>query len=754
MLSRIQRRSLRTKIIAWSFVPTAILLLAVALVAYFAYQQVTETLAIERDQQLTRLSASQLLSKLTPYADELTALARTADIRLGDASRQQNALVEARNRLVVFDGGVVLLDTFGTVRASEPARPELAGQDWSNRDYFRRMVSDPKPTFSNILNDGLDSTEVIAVAVPVIGDRGEFLGTLVGMFRLGPTAVSAFYGSIVKLRIGQSGNPYLVDGLGKVIYHWDNTNIGEDFSSQPVVQRVLGGETGAIRTRDLQDNDIVAGFSPVPGTDWSLVTEESWTTLSNAARTYRETLVLLLVMGIVIPTTVVAIGVRRITQPINEVIGAAREVARGNLGQTISVDTGDEIETLARQFNRMSAQLQESYAELEKQVADRTEALAALNAIAAVASRSQNLQDVLDRTLEKTLEVMRIETGGIYLLDENSYVLSLAAQQGIGSDGHGTLDTLHPESGFPGQVVQSDEAIVVSEVSLDPQLDHNGPIAQGFRTLAGVPLASSGKVLGALFVASRDPRRFSDQELELLTSIGHQMGVAVENARLLAQAQETATLRERQRLARELHDAVTQTLFSASLIAEVLPRLWQINPEEGWRRVEELRLLTRGALAEMRTLLMELRPSALTEAPLADIVRQLSEAFIGRTRVPVNVEVDGESRLPADAQVALYRIAQEALNNIAKHAGATQVTISLHCSPQGAYLSIRDDGAGFDPNETAPDRLGLAIMRERAEAIGANLTIDSQPGRGTMVEVAWSPISEARPAEAADSPIP
>jgi signal transduction histidine kinase len=203
-------------------------------------------------------------------------------------------------------------------------------------------------------------------------------------------------------------------------------------------------------------------------------------------------------------------------------------------------------------------------------------------------------------------------------------------------------------------------------------------------------------------------------------------------------------------LARDLHDAVTQTLFSASLIAEVLPRIWERHPEEGRRRLDELRELTRGALAEMRTLLLELRPSALVDAALGDLLRQLAESITGRARVPVSVEVEGECALPPEVKVALYRIAQEALNNVAKHAGASQALVSLRYFPLdvggergGAgvvELRVSDDGRGFNLESVPPESLGLGIMRERAEAIGAALNIDSEVGHGTQVVVAWKDI--------------
>lgn len=206
---------------------------------------------------------------------------------------------------------------------------------------------------------------------------------------------------------------------------------------------------------------------------------------------------------------------------------------------------------------------------------------------------------------------------------------------------------------------------------------------------------------------------------------------------LAEKAAEEAVIAERTRLARDLHDAVTQTLFSASLIAEVLPDLWDINHDEALKSTDELKQLTRGALAEMRTLLLELRPAALTQARFEDLIKQLAEALIGRARLPIQVQIDGERKLPPDIQVALYRIAQEALNNVAKYAQASQVDVHIMYSASGVHLEIADNGIGFELNQGKPTSLGLRIMRERAEAIEAELSIESHPGQGTRVAVTW-----------------
>lgn len=207
---------------------------------------------------------------------------------------------------------------------------------------------------------------------------------------------------------------------------------------------------------------------------------------------------------------------------------------------------------------------------------------------------------------------------------------------------------------------------------------------------------------------------------------------------LAERAAEEAVAADRTRLARDLHDAVTQTLFSASLTAEVLPDLWEMDVEEAKRSTEELRQLTRGALAEMRTLLLELRPATLTQTRLSDLIRQLCEAFIGRSRLPIKLSIEGDCTLPPEVQIAIYRIAQESLNNVFKYARATEVDVSLYTSETVVRFETCDNGIGFDMSTSKPTSLGMRIMRERAEVIGAELQITSQPGSGTCVEVTWN----------------
>jgi PAS domain S-box-containing protein len=263
-------------------------------------------------------------------------------------------------------------------------------------------------------------------------------------------------------------------------------------------------------------------------------------------------------------------------------------------------------------------------------------------------------------------------------------------------------------------------------------------LLEGVQSWMWVPLVIKDRIIGAIGVAHAEPNYFTAHDADLALTVANQAAITMVNAELYEQAHTLAALQERQRLARNLHDAVNQSLFSAGLIAEVLPRLWERDQNEGRRSLQDLRRLTRGAQADMRLLLAELRPSTLTDAELGDLLHLLANALEGRTSIPIHVTVAGEGKLPSDVQVALYRLCQEGLTNISKHAGASRVDIHLKYEAGGIELHIRDDGRGFDPEHTYPGHYGLGMMRERAAGVGAALSIISQPGHGAEIVIRWA----------------
>ncbi len=744
---------LRKKIILWAFVPTAIILMAVAAVNYIAYRKVAETLIIERDEEVTRLAASQIATSLTEYGDLLAAEARNGALGQGDALYQQAALARAHNRLAIFDGGVVLLNGFGEVIGAEPARPDLLGADWSQRSYFRQVLRTARPVLSDTLYDGPQGAAVVAVAVPVLGEQEELVGALVGMFQLGATSISTFYGDIVRLRFGRHGIAYLVDGEGRVLYHSNADSIGEDFSDESVVQQLLGqavlgdSQVGAVRTRDRAGQEIVAGFAQVPGVTWGLVTETSWSTLLGMGNVYQRYLLALLVLGVITPALFVSIGVNRIMQPIIDMIAAAQKVAAGDFGQKIVTKTGDEVEMLAAQFNRMSAQLSASYTDLENRVAERTRVLSTLIDIAESVNRSLDLDETLNHSLEKTLQVLDIEAGGIYLLNVKTEQLVLAVHRGYAPALVAQMDNLALGEGFNGFVAECCRPLVVDEIADDYRLARTEVSRAGVHSLVSVPLRSKDKLVGTLFATTYAPRKFSEQDITLLTSIGYQVAVAIENSLLYQQAQQLAALEERSRLARELHDSVTQALYSQNLLVE------------GWKQMvlngqlddlteplDEVGQLAKQALKEMRLLVYELRPPDLEKEGLIGALHKRINAVEKRSGVEVRLMTQGLlAELPIAIEENLYRIVLEALANVLKHAAAHNVTVRIAADESQVSLEIIDDGCGFVPEHVENNGgLGLISMRERAEKLNGTFGIQSTNGQGATIRVQLPLVANGR----------
>jgi two-component system nitrate/nitrite sensor histidine kinase NarX len=216
---------------------------------------------------------------------------------------------------------------------------------------------------------------------------------------------------------------------------------------------------------------------------------------------------------------------------------------------------------------------------------------------------------------------------------------------------------------------------------------------------------------------------------------------------LRAREAEAAALAERHRLARDLHDSVTQTLFAASLKAESLTGEGRAAPPQIAQTAEEVRRLTRGALAQMRTMLLELRSDQLCDIPLPMLLAQLVEAAESRAGVEVTLRVHGDARPPAPVHEAVYRIVQEALNNVARHARAASAWVELELQPARLHLVVGDDGTGFDPARADPTGLGLRTMRERAGEAGLELHVGAGPAGGTIVVVDWCPAAPRQPAQ-------
>lgn len=370
----------------------------------------------------------------------------------------------------------------------------------------------------------------------------------------------------------------------------------------------------------------------------------------------------------------------------------------------------------------------------------RNHELSVLNEIARELNRSVNLGDTLNFTLEQVAEILGLRTGWIWLQNEDSLQFYLAASRNLPPalakdparmDGAGycyCLDTYKK-----GDLSGAANVNVVTCSRLKGLVDGT----DGLRHHASIPLYAGEGKLGIMNVASPDWRSLSPEDLQLLYTIGDLLSIAVERARLAEKSTRLGAVEERNRLAREIHDSLAQGLTATTLQLESADALLDSEPDAiGAReRLRRALSLTQSNLEETRRSVLDLRAAPLEGQTLAGALKSLVNTWKQEHKLSAYFEAVNAGRpLPLRAEVALYRISQEALSNVARHAGAGNVNVRLVSTPEQVRLSIEDDGRGFEATDVSEDRYGLIGMNERIKMLGGTLEIRSNPGEGTFVE--------------------
>jgi two-component system NarL family sensor kinase len=364
--------------------------------------------------------------------------------------------------------------------------------------------------------------------------------------------------------------------------------------------------------------------------------------------------------------------------------------------------------------------------------------LSVLNEIARELNRSVNLGEALGFTLAQVAELLGLRTGWIWLMNEDSSEPYLAAAQNLPPaladdprrmDGSGycyCLDTYKR-----GDLEGAANVNVLTCSRLDGLVDGT----DGLRYHASIPLYAQEKKLGVMNVASPGWRSLSPEDLKLLYTIGDLLSIAVERAGLFARSTRLGAVEERNRLAREIHDTLAQGLTATALQLESADALLDAGSERAHEPLRRALSLTRSNLEEARRSVLDLRASPLEGRPLSEAINALVERWEAETGIAVRYRaVNGSRPLPPSVEAALYRICQEALTNVARHAGAERATVRLVATPDRVRLVVEDDGRGFDASEVPEDRHGIVGMRERAEVLGGTLEVRSGPGEGTRIE--------------------
>ena len=367
--------------------------------------------------------------------------------------------------------------------------------------------------------------------------------------------------------------------------------------------------------------------------------------------------------------------------------------------------------------------------------------LSVLNIVARELNRSVNLSETLEFTLSQVAELLDLRTGWIWLLSDDSSEPYLAASQNLPPalandprrmDGAGycyCLDTYER-----GDLSGAANVNVLTCSRLKGLVDGT----DGLRYHASIPLYAQDKRLGVMNVASPDWRSLSPEDLQLLYTIGDLLSIAVERARLFAQSTQLGAAQERNRLAREIHDTLAQGLTATTLQLESVDALLDAgsDAEQAREPLHRALSLTQSNLEEARRSVLDLRAAPLEGRSLSEALQALVNGWETETGVPVRFQaVNGSRPLPPRVEVTMYRICQEALTNVARHAEARRVTVRLVATPEQVQLTIEDDGLGLDASDTAEDRYGLVGMNERARMLGGALDLSTSPGAGTRVRV-------------------
>lgn len=372
--------------------------------------------------------------------------------------------------------------------------------------------------------------------------------------------------------------------------------------------------------------------------------------------------------------------------------------------------------------------------ELAQRVADRTRKLSVLNDVLRLTNTTDDVAATLHQAIERMLAATHGEIGYVHLLDEQDLIY-LAAQVGLPPAVAESLASMpvEPARKACSWVVAHDAVLTIPQVRADGRSRHLAEIPTHLHAYTGVPLAAGHKVVGVLSLIGETMTQFGDEEIELMAAVGRQIGSAIETARLRQQEGHLMVLQERNRLARDLHDSVTQSLYSLVLFAEAGRRKLTIGEiEQAADYLNRVNDTGQQALKEMRLFIHKLRPLALQEEGLVQALRQRLNAVEGRSGIAHELVVEGALHLPPQLEEALYHISQEALNNALKHARASRVRVYLAVAAEQVTMEIKDDGVGFDVAETAAasDGIGLKSMRERVELYNGTVVLESTPAQG------------------------
>lgn len=730
---------------------------------YLAVQTIHEStnVALSERQSLAQTFAASVDNQVQLALSQLKNVAELGILDATDGVNEEEKItLNEAQRLLQNLEAIYLLDPQGTILWVEPPSPALLGTDYSSQPHVEKLRGNSLSEVAHLARSPTQGNPPIAyVAVPVLKD-GSLKGILSAGLRfayLGPPMVP------LPPEVGRSVYAELVDPDGYVLTGSEGVSLlRPDRHADILTPLTKSGEPG-VTIHKVPGFDHVVAYAPLQTLEGGITVEQGIDLALAVPRRLTTMMLFFSSLALLISSVAAWFYVRRVVRPIRMLSGSAARIAAGDLDMpTPSIKRQDEIGELAQSFEEMRVKVKSSREEIQKwsavledrvrertdELEKRTQELAVLHKVADTLNRSLDLDEVLKTSLDMVLEVTGADAGSIQLLDHQSGTLPMKAHRGLPNQVMDQHEGLKVGECLCGRVALSGESIVFDETLSQKINDRPLCYIVGFQSLVALPLKYKESVVGILHVAAHREHHFQPRDVRLLSAISSEIAVAVENARLYREIQLREELRgellskvisaqeeERKRIARELHDEAAQIL--TAILVSLQAAEDALPPAQAREKANLAKARNEAAktLREMREMILELRPTVLDDFGLIPAIEWYAENRLKASGIKTSIEVTGHARrLDTQTETALFRIVQEAINNITRHAKAREVQISLDFQDVKVVGIIKDDGTGFDVSRTERG-IGLIGMQERASLLRGNCTIQSSPGSGTRIRV-------------------
>ncbi len=712
--------------------------------------------ALQERVVLAQVAANHADYVLGSTRAELESIAARLLVRQGEANRsdREAMLREAARHSSLPIRQVFILDSNGNITAD----PFVT--TWTRLPRLFPSLQNNSFVVTNVsLPNG---SKVIVAAVPVRDDSNRVIGAVAATLDLTESGMSTLAPAAM---LGTTGYMEIVDSEGLIV----SSTLPQEVlvpadHGESLVSMIRDGKSVVATCHNCHETSTaterrleVIAFAPLKQAPWGVVVRQAEEEAFASSRQLQQRVMLLGIIAVLGAIVLVWLTTRYVIAPVQTLQVAAERMAHGDLKTPIDVDRGDEIGALAETFEMMRGRLQASIAEikdlaqdLDQRVQARTRELTALNAVASVMTQFMPLDDFFKQTLDQVLLVVQADAGAIYLLSQDTRELEPQCCLGTSDEAARAITRLHVDDSACGGVIEKGQPVIISDLAHYTAGAGRSLYQEGMRSLMHVPLISRGVTLGTMCIGTRTLREFEPRDVELLMALGNQIAVGVENARLyeelgrreqlrgdLLEKAITAQEEERKRIARDLHDDTSQSL--SALIYSIEAAETTCTDLRLQQSLAHMHGVVTETLDGVHKIIHDLRPSTLDHLGLFVALRGYAETHLQSAGMRLRMDERGALRRPPPRiETALFRVGQEAINNVARHSGARNVRMMFEQNNGNLNIEIRDDGIGFDLSEVerSADRqrgLGLAGMQERVGLLGGHIQILSSPGQGTQV---------------------